>query len=49
MNYPETKFVTDFRPGDEVRVKLKNGRFVDVVQGRYFDPGVGLIIKRLEN
>ncbi len=45
MNYPETKFVTDFRPGDEVRVKLKNGRFVDVIQGRYFDPGFSLIIR----
>jgi imidazolonepropionase-like amidohydrolase len=45
MNYPETKFVSDYRPGKDARVELKNGRLVDVIQGRYFDPGFGLIIK----
>ena len=45
MNYPETKFVSDYRPGNDTRVELKNGRFVDVIQGRYFDPGLSLIIK----
>ncbi len=45
MIYPETRFVTDYQPGDEARVELKNGRFVDVIKGGYFDPGVGLIIK----
>jgi imidazolonepropionase-like amidohydrolase len=45
MNYPDTNFVTDYQPGDETRVELKNGRFADVIQGKYFDQGVGLIIK----
>jgi imidazolonepropionase-like amidohydrolase len=45
MTYPETTFVLDYKVGSDTRVELKNGRFIDVVQGRYFAPGVGLIIK----
>jgi imidazolonepropionase-like amidohydrolase len=45
MNYPKTKFVKDFAPGPEARVELKNGRFVDVVNGCYFDPGISVMIQ----
>ncbi|MBN1663597.1 MAG: amidohydrolase family protein [Deltaproteobacteria bacterium] len=45
MDYPETQFVKDYGPGKEAKVELKNGRFVDVVNGRFFDAGVGLMIQ----
>jgi len=45
MDFPDTNFVTDYRPGPDDRVELKNGRFVDAAGGRYFDPGVSLVIK----
>jgi len=45
MNYPETNFVKGFVPGPEARVELKNGRFVDVVNGGYFDPGISVMIQ----
>jgi imidazolonepropionase-like amidohydrolase len=45
MNYPETQFVNGNLFDQGARVELKNGRFIDAAQGRYFDQGVGLIIK----
>jgi len=41
----ETKFVHDFKPGSEAVVELKNGKFVDVEKGCFFDPGVSVLIK----
>ncbi|MEW6185928.1 MAG: amidohydrolase family protein [Thermodesulfobacteriota bacterium] len=45
MEYPETKFVTDYRPDNAAKVELKNGRFIDVTKGAYFDPGTCLLIQ----
>jgi imidazolonepropionase-like amidohydrolase len=45
MDYPETSFVTSYEPSGNDRVKLKNGRFVDVKKGCYFDPGTIVIIE----
>ena len=45
MNYPETQFVKGNLFDREARVELRNGRFVDVVNGRYYDPGLRLIIQ----
>ena len=41
----ETKFVHDFKPDSNAVVELKNGKFVDVEKGCFFDPGVSLLIK----
>ena len=44
-NYSETNFVEEYQPGRDARVELKNGRFLDVVNGRYLPSGVSVIIK----
>ncbi|MCP4749476.1 MAG: amidohydrolase family protein [Proteobacteria bacterium] len=44
-NSSETHFVKDYKPGTEAVVELKNGRFVDVANGRFYDQGVSVIIK----
>lgn len=43
MDYSETNFVEEYQPGNDARVELKNGRFLDVINGRYFDAGVSVI------
>ncbi|MBN1382063.1 MAG: amidohydrolase family protein [Deltaproteobacteria bacterium] len=45
MDYPETTFIKDYDPGPEATVELKNGRFVNVIKGDYFDAGVSLLIQ----
>jgi len=43
--YSEVSFVRDYQPGNNRRVELKNGRFLDVINGRYFDPGVSVVLQ----
>ena len=45
MKYTKTHFVKEYEPDHEAIVELKNGRFVDVVNGRFFDPAVRVVIK----
>ncbi len=40
-----TNFVTSYGPGEDAVVELKNGRFIDVVNGRYFPPETRIIIQ----
>jgi imidazolonepropionase-like amidohydrolase len=42
---PKTKFVKRYEPDNQARVELKNGRFLDVINGRYFDVGTSVILK----
>jgi len=44
-DYSETNFVTEYPPGRNARVELKNGRFLDVINGTYFHPQVRLILE----
>jgi imidazolonepropionase-like amidohydrolase len=37
-------FVKDYRPGRDAYVELRNGRFLDVINGCYFDPEMSVII-----
>ena len=41
----QTNFVKSYRPGAQDRVELKNGRVLDVVNGRYYDAGAKVIIR----
>lgn len=45
MNYKETRFVEKYEPHREAVVELKNGRFVDVQNGSFFDPTARVMIK----
>lgn len=47
-NRIETNFVTDYQPGSDALVELKNARFVDVLNGRFFAPDVRVLIKKGE-
>jgi hypothetical protein len=42
----KTNFVKQYEPGNQARVELKNGRILDVVNGRYFDAGTSVILRR---
>ncbi|MBM3118061.1 MAG: amidohydrolase family protein [Chloroflexi bacterium] len=44
-DYPEVHFVEEYEPGDDACVELKNCRFLDVVNGCYFLPQVGVIVQ----
>lgn len=44
-DYSETNFVKEYLPGNDARVELRNGRFLDVINGTYFSPEVRLIIE----
>jgi imidazolonepropionase-like amidohydrolase len=44
-DYSQTNFVKEHLPGKDARTELKNGRFVDVINGTYFSPEVRLIIE----
>jgi imidazolonepropionase-like amidohydrolase len=43
--YTETNFVNNYEPGDGALVELKNGRFVDVINGRYFPAKTTVVIQ----
>jgi imidazolonepropionase-like amidohydrolase len=43
--YSKANFVHNYQPGDDAVVELKNGRFVDVVNGRYLVPETRVIIQ----
>lgn len=45
MNCTETHYVAEYEPDREAVVELKNGRFADVVGGRFFDPGARVLIR----
>lgn len=45
MDNIKIHFISNYLPEQCARVELKNGRFVDVIKGCYFDPHVSLIIK----
>jgi imidazolonepropionase-like amidohydrolase len=45
QGYAETNFVDNYEPGDDALVELKNGRFVDAINGRYFAPETRVIIQ----
>jgi len=40
-----TNFVKKYKPSAQARVELKNGRILDVVNGRYFDVGTSIILR----
>lgn len=41
----DVNFVYDYKPEDNAYVELKNGRIVDVINARYYDENVRLIVK----
>ena len=41
----KTNFVKEYQPGAQARVELKNGRILDVVNGRYHKAGTRIILK----
>ena len=45
METSKTNFVKQYKPGARARVELKNGRILDVVNGRYFDARTRVILK----
>ena len=45
METSKTNFVKQYEPGNQARVELKNGRILDVVNGRYFDAGTSVILQ----
>ncbi len=44
MSYSETHFVKQYEPGSQARVELRNGRIVDVINGRYYDAGTSITL-----
>jgi hypothetical protein len=45
MVISKTNFVKQYKPGEQSRVELKNGRILDVVNGRYYDVGTRVILR----
>ena len=45
MDTSKTNFVKQYEPDNQARVELKNGRILDVVNGRYFDAGTRIILQ----
>ena len=41
----KTNFVNQYEPGEQSRVELKNGRIVDVVNGRFYAEGTRVILQ----
>jgi imidazolonepropionase-like amidohydrolase len=41
----DVNFVYDYKPDESAYVELKNGRIVDVINAKYFDENVNLILK----
>lgn len=44
MKTSKTNFVKQYEPREQSRVGLKNGRILDVVNGRYYDAGTSVIL-----
>ena len=44
-NVADVNFVGEYEPRESAYVELRNGKFLDVINGRYFDKDVKLIIK----
>ena len=45
METSTTNFVKEYKPGGQARVELKNGRILDVVNGRYFEAGTSIVLQ----
>jgi imidazolonepropionase-like amidohydrolase len=45
METSKTNFVKQYEPGKQSRVELKNGRILDVVNGRYFAAGTSVVLQ----
>lgn len=45
METSKANFVKQYEPGKQARVELKNGRILDVVNGRYFNAGTSVILQ----
>ncbi len=45
METSKTNFVKQYEPDKQAQVELKNGRILDVVNGRYFDAGTRVILQ----
>ena len=45
MENSKTNFMKNYKPGKGSRVELRNGRILDVVNGRYFDKGTTIILQ----
>jgi cytosine/adenosine deaminase-related metal-dependent hydrolase len=45
MVISKTNFVKQYKPDEHSRVELKNGRILDVVNGRYYDMGTRVILR----
>lgn len=45
FNTEKTNFVKQYEPQKQSRVELKNGRILDVINGRYFDAGTRIILQ----
>jgi imidazolonepropionase-like amidohydrolase len=45
MEAAHANFVKQYEPGAQARVELKNGRILDVINGRYFDTGTSVILQ----
>jgi imidazolonepropionase-like amidohydrolase len=45
MGTSRTNFVKRYEPGAQARVELKNGRILDVVNGRYYDAGTSIMMQ----
>jgi len=43
---PPPQFVDEWIPDSGARVELKNGKFIDVINGRYFEIGTSVIMER---
>jgi imidazolonepropionase-like amidohydrolase len=41
----KTNFVEQYEPGKQARVELKNGRILDVINGRYFKTGTSVVLQ----
>jgi imidazolonepropionase-like amidohydrolase len=41
----KTNFVKQYEPGNQARVELKNGRILDVINGRYYDERTSIILQ----
>jgi imidazolonepropionase-like amidohydrolase len=48
METSKTNFVKRYEPGNQARVELKNGRILDVINGRYLDDGTTVILQEGE-
>ena len=45
METSRTNFVQHYEPGKQSRVEMKNGRIIDVMNGRYHDAGTNIVLR----